>query len=495
MPRTHATFLVSCLAIAGVPLFSGFFSKDEILVGALSVGDYFAFPGLGGMVFGVLVLAATMTAFYMFRLYFLTFSGEYRGGPDHGHAEEKAEEKKEAEGEDEAHAHGLHESPDVMTVPLIILGAGAVFGGYVWVGAAHLLHIDWAFWVHWLEPSLGAIGGAHEHSTGVLLTAMIVGTSAAVAGIGLAWMWYAQPGVTTPKRLAEQFPGLHALVFDKWRVDELYDATILRLSRAIAVVSAGVDKAFVDGVLAHVSAFAVKLVGLGFSRMQTGLVHAYGAAVIAGVLLLGWWFIYPHPSVESLASEGHEVDLGTDEGLGYSYRWDFDSDGTFDTEWSEQNAAKHTYDDAQLRDDVAVVIFEPARYGATQRFAYVTEGQRWHVDPSELGAWARDVDAMPPRIEGAAGGKLRIVPNGALVRRRGSTLKPDQAIEVARGETVHIGQGRLTVTGLAEATVRVRNAFGVEREDTLALHIPSVGDRPAVEVIRSGTVGGGGDEQ
>ena len=89
MPATRATFLVSCMAIAGVPLFSGFFSKDEILVGVLSSAGYFSFaPWVTPTVFAMLVLGATMTAFYMFRLYFLTFSGEYRGGPHaaHGHA-------------------------------------------------------------------------------------------------------------------------------------------------------------------------------------------------------------------------------------------------------------------------------------------------------------------------------------------------------------------------------------------------------------------------
>src|SRR5262249_29496949 len=93
LPRTHWTFLFSCLAIAGVPLFSGFFSKDEILVGALGVGEYFP-EGLGVAVFALLVTAATMTAFYMFRLYFMTFAGEYRGGPEH-HG-------------DDAHAHDEH---------------------------------------------------------------------------------------------------------------------------------------------------------------------------------------------------------------------------------------------------------------------------------------------------------------------------------------------------------------------------------------------------
>ncbi len=118
LPHTHWTFLVSVLAIAGAPLFSGFFSKDEILWRAFSAQFAYA-PWVPKTVWVLGVLGAGMTAFYMFRLYFLTFAGKFRGAAE-------LQEK-------------IHESPKVMTVPLMILGSLAVIGG--WVGAPHVFHI------------------------------------------------------------------------------------------------------------------------------------------------------------------------------------------------------------------------------------------------------------------------------------------------------------------------------------------------------------------
>ncbi|TPW00879.1 MAG: hypothetical protein FD124_3872, partial [Alphaproteobacteria bacterium] len=246
LPRTHLTFLISCAAIAGVPLFSGFFSKDEILVGALSAGGLFSFaPWLGTAIFGALVLAATMTAFYMFRLYLLTFQGEYRGGPEH-------------DGDDHGHGHAHsepHESPAVMTVPLIILAVGALGAGYVWIGALHF-----SPWVHWLEPSVVSLG--EEHPGGVVFTAMAGGVFALLLGGGLALRWYFRPGVETPAQLAASFPRVHQFLLDKWRVDELYEATILGGSRALGRVCAGVDKVVVDGLITQGTSVVVR--GVGF---------------------------------------------------------------------------------------------------------------------------------------------------------------------------------------------------------------------------------------
>jgi NADH-quinone oxidoreductase subunit L len=474
LPRTHLTFLVSCAAIAGVPFCSGFFSKDEILVGALSAGEMFSFaPKLGYVIFAGLVLAATMTAFYMFRLYFLTFWGQYRGGPehakgDHGHG----------------HAHTEpHESPALMTVPLVILAVGAFGAGYVWIGAVHF-----APWVRWLDPAIVSLGD--EHSGTVIFSAMAGGVLALLLGGGLAMRWYFRPGSGVPATLAASYPGVHRFLLDKWRVDELYDATILAGSRALGRVCAGVDKVVVDGLVTNVTSGLVRGVGFLFTRLQNGMVHAYGTVMVAGLLGVAAWFVVPHAPVEASSASGTNVELAAGAGLGYAYRWDFDSDGEFETEWGPESKVRHSYANDQLDDGIFVVVIEPAFYGAARRFEEHAVGDAWRANTSELGAnWLRDGgDGTPPRFEVTRRG-VQVHPNGARVRKDGQNV--DGAIVLARGDRVDVGQARITVTGRARPTVRVRNAFGVERDRTLAVYVPAIEDRPAVEIVAAGRVGGG----
>ncbi len=478
LPRTHWTFLVSCLAISGVPGFSGFFSKDEILVGALSVGDYFP-AGLGEAVFLILVIAAIMTAFYMFRLYFMTFGLEYRGGPEHAHHEAPAHD-----GDDEhTHGHGEpHESPDSMTVPLAFLGVGAIGAGWLWLGFLGLFGARFSPWLDWLEPSLGRIGEEHT-DTAVTVEAMLGGLTAVVVGIGLAYAWYGRPAVETPRRLAERFPRLYALVLDKWRVDELYESTVLAASRGLGLVSAGIDKVVVDGLLAKLTAYAVQGLGFVFTRMQNGLVQAYGAVMVVGVLGLTYWFVVPHPEVQVPEPPGGDaVDFVAQPGVGYEYRWDFDDDGNFDTAWSEDGKASHTYDDKELRPG-AVAVFEPAVYAAGLRHTRLALGQRLTLDPADLGpGWQRDDgNDTPPVVEATKDGLL-VRPNGARLQRDGKTLSDPQLLLV-RGQHVDVGQARLTAAGIARGQIRVRSAFGVEREGSYEVELPVVAERPAVEVV------------
>jgi NADH-quinone oxidoreductase subunit L len=474
LPITHWTFLVSCLAIAGVPLFSGFFSKDEILVGALSVGEYFP-EGLGQIVFGMLVAAATMTAFYMFRLYFLTFAGEYRGGPEH-HGEA------EHHGDDE-HAHGdPHESPASMTIPLVVLGLGAIVAGYVWIGALSLVDLQFQPWVDWLEPALGKIGEEHDSNANVI-TAMLAGTLAAAFGIGLAYSWYGRPGVETPKLLAERFAGLHRLVFDKWRIDELYDATILALSRALALISAAFDNVVVDGLLAKATVAIVQGLSFLFTRLQNGLMQSYAAVMVAGLLLVLGFFTMPHVAIDvPTPPSGDTVQLEGQPGLGYQFRWSYASKGHFDTEWETEAKASHTYTDAEMQPG-AVIVLEPATYAAGLRHKPLALGERYVLDPGDLGAaWQSEPGKdTPPEVTATKDGLL-VQANGARVRQDGKAPS-DGKLVLKRGQHVDIGQARLSVVGLARATLRVRNAFGVERQDSLELELPAVKERPAVEVL------------
>jgi NADH-quinone oxidoreductase subunit L len=464
LPKTHATFLLSCLAIAGVPPLSGFFSKDEILVGALSVGDYLP-SGLGEAVFAVLILTATMTAFYMFRLYFLTFAGEYRGGPEHAHGE---------------HGHGEpHESPDAITVPLVLLAGGAVVAGYVWVGLLHFQP-----WVDWLTPSLGSIheGAQAEHKGAI--EALIAGSAAALIGISLAYSWYGRAGVDTPARLAAAMPRLHRLVLDKWRVDELYDATLLAGSRGLGLLSAGLDKVVVDGLLAKASALCVQGVGFLSTRIQNGLVQSYAAVMVAGFLGVTYFFAIPHAEVElPKPPDGSEAELVAQPGLGYQFRWDFDSNGTFDTEYSAETRVTHTFTDAELEPG-AVIVLEPGLYAAGLRQKRLSPGARFSFDAIDLGpGWQRsEDDATLPRVEVLREGVMLHV-NGARVRVDDKLVPAGEKVQLARGEHADVGQARLTVARGARVTVQVKNAFGVERKSRVRFNLPHVVERPEVEIL------------
>ncbi len=179
MPTTHLTMLIACFAISGIPLFAGFFSKDEILWSAFKIGGY------GRWVWTVGFVAAAMTAFYMFRLYYMTFSGEFRGGH-------------EAE-------HHVHESPASMTGPLRVLAFGSVVAGFLGVPAALSLGVVPNLWERFLEP---AFEPSHDALAEVFTAAppehameyMLMAASVAIAalGIGVAWQLYK---VATPRSL------------------------------------------------------------------------------------------------------------------------------------------------------------------------------------------------------------------------------------------------------------------------------------------------------
>jgi NADH-quinone oxidoreductase subunit L len=209
MPWTHRTMFVGCLAIAGVPLLAGFFSKDEILWSAYKIGSY------GQVVWFMGLVVAGLTAFYMFRLYHMTFSGTFRGT--------------------EEQAHHLHESPRSMVVPLMVLAAGSVLAGYLGIPAILGERVGFPnFFERFLEP---VFEGAHETLPQVFSTQapghdiewMLMASSVAVAflGIILATLFF-QRHPEIPKRLAGSLATLHRVLLNKYYVDEIYDAIFVR---------------------------------------------------------------------------------------------------------------------------------------------------------------------------------------------------------------------------------------------------------------------------
>ncbi len=278
IPWTFWTMTMATLAIAGIPGFSGFFSKDEILWSA------YASPWGGQWVYWFLgCLTAAITSFYMFRLLFLTFFGEFRGTATAGHDQASHVHGGHAEA---GHGH-IHESPKVMMIPLTILAVLSVIGGYIgWPqvlrGANHF--------EHFLEPVFQAPPVTQEvvERGGHTLEFLLMGgtTVAALIGLFFAWLlYYARPEL--PRRITDALGSVYRLVRDKYRVDELYAAVFVNplIDGSSKVLWRGIDAATIDGAV-NGSGHAAREVSDALRHMQSGLIRSYAAWVALGALVL-----------------------------------------------------------------------------------------------------------------------------------------------------------------------------------------------------------------
>jgi NADH-quinone oxidoreductase subunit L len=268
MPITFWTFLIATLAISGAPLFSGFFSKDEILAGA------FSGPLAKPWIFWLGTLTASLTAFYMFRAVFMTFFGASRLGP-------------EVE-------HHVHESGSGMTVPLMVLAFFSIVAGYVsWpIPLGGKERFD-----QYLEPvfrssealfrSLGATQTA-RHDGGLAL--MGISSVAALLGFLLAY-WFYMKSPALPDRLALRFSGVYRTLVNKYYVDEFYNWLVVRPLRAGSekLLWQDVDARAIDGGFVNGTARFTREAGNVLRRIQSGNIRSYAAWVLMGAVL---WLAY-----------------------------------------------------------------------------------------------------------------------------------------------------------------------------------------------------------
>jgi NADH-quinone oxidoreductase subunit L len=261
LPVTYWTFLIGSLAIAGVPGLAGFFSKDEILYETFHEGHT--------ILWTIGIVTSLLTATYMFRLVFLTFHGEPRAA-HHGHP---------------------HDAPPAMAIALIVLAAGSVLAGYI--GVPHALGGHNTLGA-WLAPSFAppgtAVEAGGEVDTATELMLMLVSSLIAAGGIGLAvFLWLKRRDV--PARLAERFAGVYRLLLNKYYVDELYDAAIVRPVVGVSREGLwrGVDVRIIDGAVNGAGAI-VAGGAWALRRLQTGSVRAYAGGVFVGaVLVIGYY--------------------------------------------------------------------------------------------------------------------------------------------------------------------------------------------------------------
>jgi NADH-quinone oxidoreductase subunit L len=255
LPITHITFLLGTLAIAGCPPFSGFFSKDEILAHAFEHNKLLWFIGVAG---------AAMTTFYMFRLYFLTFSGGFRGT------------KHQLE--------HLHESPKSMTIPLIVLAVLSVVGGFIGIPEVlHGKHYLEAFLKPVFQESSFRLTHHLSHSTEYTLMAIAVGVMA--ISLYYAYTVYVKQK-TVPVAEDKQLKPLHKLVYKKYMIDELYDFTI---TKPLNFISSGlhrvVDNQIVDGIVNGVG-FVVNWTSSQLRLVQTGNIGVYIFIMVISIVII-----------------------------------------------------------------------------------------------------------------------------------------------------------------------------------------------------------------
>jgi len=280
MPITFYTMVIGTLAIVGFPGLSGFFSKDEILWKAFS-GEHGSF-----ILWLIGVLAAAMTAFYMFRLIFMTFFNECRAS-------------------EEVKKH-IHEAPKTMTVPLMILAVLSIFGGYIGVpeslGGSNLAE-------HFLDPVIGlgkgklfsSAGGpalihkvsetVEHHSFEIEYWLMLLTIVIVFAGILFAYTMYMKKR-SMPEALSAANPSVYRLLLNKWYVDELYEKTVINPLRSISqFLWKGIDVVVIDGLVNSTAGFFMKC-GVTWKVSQSGNVQRYAVSFLVGVFVLVAYYMY-----------------------------------------------------------------------------------------------------------------------------------------------------------------------------------------------------------
>ena len=251
MPITHWTFLVGALAIAGFPFLSGFWSKDEILHSAW---------GSSPLIYGIGLVTAFLTAFYMFRLIFVTFYGESRV--------------------DSEVASHLHESPAIMWLPLAILAIPSALIGLLLGWGGH------ESWFHDFTKSV--FPDAHHDASGNVILFMVISSVVGLAGIAFAWTRYS-------KRVPSDEPtgALHRLLANKYYIDEVYNALIVQPVKngSHFLLWKLVDNGIIDGIVNGV-AVIIRFIGGTLRRLQTGLVQVYIVSMVLGIVLFLAYYLF-----------------------------------------------------------------------------------------------------------------------------------------------------------------------------------------------------------
>jgi NADH-quinone oxidoreductase subunit L len=344
-PITERAYFYACICITAAPVFflgNGFFSKDEILWNAFRAGGNLLIPGW--IIWFVGWISAAGTAFYMWRSYYMTFTGTYRGEMGHAHADHADHADAHAvvaaadghhaaaKADDHADAHASHGGPPIdapksMTWVLAALSvgsAGTIILG-LWAPLGHLIHSEWLSepgLERWLGPALpgAAITAARQAAPGEAIEWLLIFASVAIAllGWGIARAFYKDARSGVPAKLLAEWPRLHRVVYNKYYVDEFYAATVLRFVEVVREVFYWFDRVIIDGIIHTVAwigrilasidgAFdhyvvdgVVNLIGKGIiaegtrvRQLETGRLQTYLYGILAGTLaIIGLTYLF-----------------------------------------------------------------------------------------------------------------------------------------------------------------------------------------------------------
>jgi NADH-quinone oxidoreductase subunit L len=272
IPITFRTFQIATFAIAGFPIAAGFFSKDEILASAF-VTPYF--PAAGKLIWAMGTVAALCTAFYMYRMYYLVFYGQFRGT----HEQE----------------HHLHESPASMTIPLIVLAGLSAVGGLLGIPhvLGHPIHVPHFLgrWLHPIFPDIpNTLPGEFEIAAGPEIVVMLLSTLLAVVGWWFAKKLYKDRSFEADQSFHGRMPAVAGTLENKYYVDEIYDAGVVRPLNRISMFLWKIIDALIDGVISF-AGFLVAAIGDILRFFQTGNVRNYALMLFLGVIVFVWMFV------------------------------------------------------------------------------------------------------------------------------------------------------------------------------------------------------------
>jgi NADH-quinone oxidoreductase subunit L len=387
MPLTYGTFVAATVAIIGLPFTSGWFSKDEILSNALvnKVSpaaemytrrgiEVWTAPGwVPWLLWGIGVVAATLTAFYMCRCVFMTFWGDFKGwtiGRPSMISHHDDDDGEHHEEDLSQPGRPPHESPRMMTIPLIVLGAFSIGAGVLNPAAlkAFIAHFEFLPMEQWLDPvfhepavSVTTVVTEESAKHSLEMVSLAGAILAFVVGTGAAyWLYVTLKGklehvyMTRATQVAAGFGGalfviLGALiaVFDGtytaghlviplglavlggwliWRVravglDFFYEESAVAATDALADTSVSFDQSVVDFVIARLTSLVVAAFGTILRVVQNGVVHVYAAVMVVGMAALGWFFLQPHANVTVTENANGDYVLVAAPGAGYGFRW------------------------------------------------------------------------------------------------------------------------------------------------------------------------------
>ncbi len=260
MPVTYGYMWIGSLALAGVPIFAGYYSKDMILEAAYAGGE------AGRFAFWMGIAAAFMTAFYSWRLLFMTFHGKSRASK-------------------EVLSH-VHESPAIMLKPLLLLSFGAVFSGWLGYHIFGLVSAEGHFWQTTIA-SHDAIEKAHHTPAWVGTLPLLM----AISGITLAWIFYVVYPAT-PSKISAKFPLLYRFLLNKWYFDEIYDVLFVKPAKRLGqYLWKFWDEKIIDGLGPNGAALITHLVAGRTSLLQTGYLYHYAFSILVGFLIIISWVV------------------------------------------------------------------------------------------------------------------------------------------------------------------------------------------------------------